>query len=145
LIVKASLFLVIGDGEAINAGNFDNMHRLFAHSKRKLKSDCFLVELMECFDTGRAKEANGIGSASTATTKVADAAFQAHYANQHVPFLLFAHPVLTHSINPACCGNGMHFRSLLHHHQAKNKFAPPPPIKKSSFFGNQRMLAKLLL
>jgi hypothetical protein len=30
---------------------------------------------------------------------VADAAHQAHHANQHVSLLLFARPVLTHSIN----------------------------------------------
>jgi hypothetical protein len=80
---------------------------------------------------------------------VADAAHQTHHANQHVPLLLFVRPVSTHSINSTkkkkwfrMCERVVrvvemagHFHSLLHHHQST----------KQVCFGNQRMLAELLL
>jgi hypothetical protein len=52
--------LSIGGGGAIceNACHFHNMHHPFEHSKSALKSHFFLVELMECVDTGRIKRSN---------------------------------------------------------------------------------------
>jgi hypothetical protein len=87
---------------------------------------------------------------------VADADGQAHHANQHVPLLLFARAVLTHSTDStkkkmifeqvsnvrkggACCGNRTQFRRLLHHQQVHHHQS-----KKQVCVGNQRMLAAMI-
>jgi hypothetical protein len=67
---------------------------------------------------------------------VADVTHQAHPANQHVPLLLFARPVLTHSMNSTKkkwllsagfeCAKGW---CMLWKWHAFSQIAPPPPSK----------------